>query len=602
MTSFQTRQIGNYVILDQLAIGGMSELFRSLVVGDKSGKKLIALKKVLHHLSNDEDLTSSFLEQAGLAALLNHQNIVQIYDYGSLEGTCYVAMEYLSGRDCRCLIRNSREKKIPLSHQNAIYVISRVCAGLDYAHKLKDSRGKGLNIVHRDVSPQNVLVTYEGGIKIVDFGIAKSVSQNIHAQKIITKNKLAYMSPELARGKTIDHRTDIFSCGLFLYELITGNQMLSRDTLQISAKIKNSSYFKSEGPQSEKLQAILEKALQINPDDRYQSCQEMGNDLEECLSTESYPTPAGLSEYMNVLFSEEIDAEKQHLQKVIKRATAQENGSRASIGSGLLPAIQIHNIKTKVIGSIKHHIENVKPKKSIIAGIFIGVLLLVLVTATISQRSAVSRQHHIQEKKEPKVSIESVETAMFQEGMEALINRQFDKAITLFEEVLSLDPKMKNQVALPYTEALVGLANSENVTNPEQAISLFKKAIQFDPNRVQSYFQLAMIYLKKENYAAAAENFEKVIEINPRLPDAFFNLGFIHALLKEYGKAEEMYAQAIELKPSYLDEAYFNLAQIQNKLGKKDESLINAKKALEINPQNELAQNYLKKMQGVPRE
>jgi tetratricopeptide (TPR) repeat protein len=214
----------------------------------------------------------------------------------------------------------------------------------------------------------------------------------------------------------------------------------------------------------------------------------------------------------------------------------------------------------------------------------------------------VSRQHQIQTKTEPEVSTESVDTAMFQKGMEALINRQFEKAITLFEEVLSLDPKMKNQVSLPYAEALVGLANSLNGTNPEQAIGLFKKAIQFDPNRVQSYFQLGMIFLKQEDYAAAAENFDKVIKINPNLPDAFFNLGFIHAHLKEYVKAEEMYAQVVELNPSYLDEALFNLALIQSKLGKKDESVTNIKKAVEVNPKNELAQNYLKKIQGVPKE
>jgi tetratricopeptide (TPR) repeat protein len=161
---------------------------------------------------------------------------------------------------------------------------------------------------------------------------------------------------------------------------------------------------------------------------------------------------------------------------------------------------------------------------------------------------------------------------------------------------------MKNQVSLPYAEALVGLANSLNGTNPEQAISLFNQAIQFDPNRVQSYFQLGMIFLKQDDYAAAAENFEKVIEINPNLPDAFFNLGFIHAHLKEYVKAEEMYAQVVELNPSYLDEALFNLALIQSKLGKKDESVTNIKKAVEVNPKNELAQNYLKKIQGVPKE
>ncbi|MGB3225418.1 MAG: protein kinase [Desulforhopalus sp.] len=590
--------------MDQLAVGGMSELFRSMVAGDKGFGKLIALKKILYHLSKDEGLTSSFLEQAELAALLNHQNIVQIYDYGYLEETGFIAMEYLSGRDCRNLIRKSREKKIPLHHQDAILIVSRVCAGLDYAHRLKDSQGNDLNIIHRDVSPQNVLVTYEGDIKIVDFCIAKSVSLNIHAQKVITKNKIAYMSPELARGKTIDHRSDIFSCGLLLYELITGTPMLPRDSRQISAKINSSSFFKAGGSQIEKIQVILKKALQINPEDRYQSCQDMLNDLEECLQAEAHPSSAGLSEYMNVLFSEEISTEKQHLQKIVKRAQIQVRGkaSDSQMKSGGKLANLIHGTKVKIIESIKGQAQNIKTKKSIIAGISVGMFLVIIFIATISQKNAVSRQNQIQEKIEPEVSTESVETAKFQEGMEALINRQFDKAITLFEEVLTLDPKMKSKVSLPYAEALIGLANSLNGTDPEQTILLFKKAIQFDPDRDHSYFQLGMIFLKQEDYAAAAENFEKVIDINPNLPDAYFNLGFIHALLKEYEKAEEMYTQVVELHPSYLDEALFNLALMQSKLGKKDESLKNVKKALEINPKNELAQNYLKKIQGVSKE
>lgn len=600
MTSFQTRQTGNYVILDQLAVGGMSDLFRAMVADDKSCETIIALKKILHHLSKDEDLKNSFLEQAGFAALLNHQNIVQIYDYGHLEGTCFIAMEYLSGRDCRSLIRKSQENEIPLHHQNAIFIVSRVCAGLDYAHRLKDSQGHDLKIIHRDVSPQNVIVTYEGDIKIVDFGLANSESQNIHAQKVITKNKSAYMSPELARGKTIDHRSDIFSCGLLLYELITGNQMLSRDTLQISAKISNYSYFKAGGSQSEKLQAILERSLQINPDDRYQSCQDMLNDLEKYLQAETCPSPAGLSQYMKVLFSEEISLENQHLQEIVKRARLQAKGKISD--TGVKPVNLIHDTKINVIESIKNHAQNIKIRKPVVTGISIGMLLIIIFIASISQRSAVSHQHLTQADIEPEISTESNETAKFQKGMEALINREFNKAITLFEEVLSLDPKMKNQVSLPYAEALVGLANSVNGTDPEQAMNLFKKAIQFDPNRVQSYFQLGMIFLKQEDYTAAAENFEKVIEINPKLPDAFFNLGFIHAHLKEYVKAEKMYVQTVKLNPSYLDEALFNLALIQSKLGKKDESLANAKKALEINPKNELAQNYLKKIQGVSKE
>jgi tetratricopeptide (TPR) repeat protein len=265
-------------------------------------------------------------------------------------------------------------------------------------------------------------------------------------------------------------------------------------------------------------------------------------------------------------------------------------------------ANMFHETKNIVSQAMKGLSQNVKTRKLVLAGLSVGIFLVILLITSINQRNAVSDQHQITAKSEPDTVAESAETAKFQKGMEALINRQFNEAITLFEEVLTLDPEMKDQVSLPYAEALAGLANNIHETDPEQAIGLFKKALQFDPYRVQAWFQLGMIFLKQKNYTAAVENYEKVIEIDPQLPDAFFNLGFINALLKDYVKAEEMYTQVVELNPSYLDEAFFNLALIQRKLGKDDESLANIKKAIQINPKNESAQNYLKKMQGASKE
>jgi len=174
MTSVQAKQLGKYIILDQLAVGGMAELFRAMITSVQGFEKLIAIKKILPHLASEEDLVNSFIDEAKLAALLHHQNIVQIYDFGRLEETYFIAMEYLLGKDCRIICRKAKEKNIPLDRQNALFIVSRICAGLDYAHKLKDFQGKALNIIHRDISPQNILITYEGDIKIVDFGIAKA--------------------------------------------------------------------------------------------------------------------------------------------------------------------------------------------------------------------------------------------------------------------------------------------------------------------------------------------------------------------------------------------------------------------------------------------
>jgi tetratricopeptide (TPR) repeat protein len=200
------------------------------------------------------------------------------------------------------------------------------------------------------------------------------------------------------------------------------------------------------------------------------------------------------------------------------------------------------------------------------------------------------------------ISSKIEDTETYQKGMNALIYRQFNEAIAFFDELLILGPEMKDSVALPYTEALVGLANNVKQTDTRQAIILFKKAIQFDPNRDQAHFQLGMAFMKQKNYAAAIESFENVIRLNPQLPDSFFNLGYLYAMSKKYAKAEKMYTRVVELKPDYLDEALFNLALVQSKLDKNDESVANILKAVQINPKNELAQNYLKKLKGGPAQ
>ena len=195
-------------------------------------------------------------------------------------------MEYLLGKDCRIINKRANERKFPLDHQHALLIVSRICAGLDYAHKLKDFQGKARNIIHRDISPQNIIITYEGDVKIVDFGIAKAASQNTHTQMGMIKGKVAYMSPEQAAGKVIDHRSDIFSCGIILYELITGKRMFAGDTMHILSKIRDAEYTIPEDIHDnlpEKLLEVFDRALQKEPKDRYQTCGEMLNDLEECM-------------------------------------------------------------------------------------------------------------------------------------------------------------------------------------------------------------------------------------------------------------------------------------------------------------------------------
>jgi serine/threonine protein kinase len=195
MKDFEPKKFGKYQLLQKIAVGGMAELYRSKVTRAHGFEKLVAIKKILPHLTD------------------------QGYDFGSIDDEYFIAMEYLFGKDLRKLTHKVKKTAAPLGLENTLYIVSRICAGLDYSHNLKDLQGKPLNIIHRDINPQNIFLTYEGQIKIIDFGIAKAASHNSTTHEGLIKGKLAYMSPEQATGKTIDHRSDIFSTGIILYEL-----------------------------------------------------------------------------------------------------------------------------------------------------------------------------------------------------------------------------------------------------------------------------------------------------------------------------------------------------------------------------------------------
>lgn len=190
----------------------------------------------------------------------------------------------------------------------------------------------------------------------------------------------------------------------------------------------------------------------------------------------------------------------------------------------------------------------------------------------------------------------------YQKAMLALINRQFPVAIDSFTRILKSDPGMSDKIALPYAEALLGQADNLRKTDPQQAITLLKRALQLDPRSLRAHFQLGLVLTAQKNYPAAIEIYQKALALNPQFADTFFNLGFVYAVSKNYIKAEEMYTRTVVLKPNYLDEALFNLALVQSKQGKKKQSLANLKKALKVNPKNQSIEKYLKNFQGVSEE
>ena len=322
MTHFEPIQFGKYQLIDKIGLGGMAEVFIGRMTGEQGFEKLLVIKKLLPHLGETDEWANFFIDEAKLAALLQHDNIVHVYDFGKIQESYYIAMEYLFGKDLEPIMARAAKTKQALPLDIVLYIVSKICDGLDYAHRLKNLKGEPLHIIHRDISPQNIFITYDGKVRIIDFGIAKTADQSTKTQMGIIKGKVAYMSPEQAGGQVIDHRSDIFSVGIVLYEMITGQRMFSGNTVQILSRVKKIEF---EPPEQivrdlpPKLVRILHRSLAGNPDERYQTCGAMLNDVDDCLYQLSLrPNARTMSLFMKTLFEKEYAAEKTSLIEVMQ--------------------------------------------------------------------------------------------------------------------------------------------------------------------------------------------------------------------------------------------------------------------------------------------
>ena len=290
----------------------MAEVYLARQGGLEGFEKLVVLKRILPSLSGDQAFVKMFLNEAKVAARLNHPNVVQIFDLGKAEELYYIAMEFVHGEDLRELIRVADESRLRPPHGLVCRVIADTLAGLHYAHTRASPDGKPLGLVHRDVSPQNILVTYEGGVKLVDFGIAKATqATNEQTQAGLFKGKFAYMSPEQATGKPLDARTDVFAVGILLWELCTWHRLFKRPsdmaTLIAVAEDVIPSARELDPSVPPELDAIIMKALARPLDERYQTAQEMRSDLEQLLRNQRWEGDAlALQGFMRELFSQKL--------------------------------------------------------------------------------------------------------------------------------------------------------------------------------------------------------------------------------------------------------------------------------------------------------
>ena len=199
----------------------MAEVFKAKRSGVEGFEKIVAMKRILPHLSDNKEFVDMFVDEAKMVAGLTHPNIVQIFDLGRIDTSYYIAMEYVHGRDLRTILRRAKEKGLRMPLDLCLRIVSQVCSALEYAHRKKDERGRPMEIVHRDVSPQNILISFEGEVKLTDFGIAKAATKASTTDRGALRGKLLYMSPEQAWGRPMDRRSDVFSLGIVLYEMMT---------------------------------------------------------------------------------------------------------------------------------------------------------------------------------------------------------------------------------------------------------------------------------------------------------------------------------------------------------------------------------------------
>ncbi|MEO6772209.1 MAG: serine/threonine-protein kinase, partial [Kofleriaceae bacterium] len=278
-------QFGPYLVYERLGVGGMATVHRALERGVEGFERCVALKRLLPHLAEDASFIKSFVREAKLASMLAHVNIVQIYELGRVGTEYFISMEYIEGHDVRKILRHARRVTGPAPLHVTVGLMLQLLEALDYAHTKVDDEGAALGLVHRDVSPSNLLVTPSGHLKVIDFGIAKAHSSQLRTQTGRVKGKLAYMAPEAITGsKDLDARSDVWACGVILHELLTARPLFaSKNEYQTLMKVQRgdimppSTFNQASTPE---LDAIAFKALARDPDDRFTSALEMRDELD----------------------------------------------------------------------------------------------------------------------------------------------------------------------------------------------------------------------------------------------------------------------------------------------------------------------------------
>lgn len=332
----QAQQLGRYHLLDRVAFGGMAEIYRAKTADAQGRLHLVAVKRVLSHLCEDDEFIQMLIDEARLTAMLKHENIARVYEFCRTPNEYFIAMEYVDGKDLRALLEKARQNQEWLPEEHIAYICMYVARGLHAAHMQTDRYGNPLNIVHRDVSPSNVLLSYAGEVKLCDFGIAKAASSRSQTKTGVIKGKVKYMSPEQAMGRRLDRRSDLFSLGTLLYEMLALQAPFTAGTeieLLFAVRDARKRPIRELRPRlNADLEVIIERAMTKSRSQRFQSGEEFAAALQAFLET-YYPNYSAekLSRYLLRTFEHEREREQRLLDEYVI-----SSGSAEQVGENLL--------------------------------------------------------------------------------------------------------------------------------------------------------------------------------------------------------------------------------------------------------------------------
>lgn len=331
----QPVRFGKYVLLDRISIGGMAEVFKAKLEGVEGFEKILAIKRILPALVKDKEFIEMFVDEAKIAGQLTQENICPIYELGKVGEAYYIAMEHIWGKDLLQIINRFRRMRKFMPPVMAAWVASKICGALDYAHRKTDANGKPLNIIHRDISPQNIIVGYEGQVKLIDFGIAKAASRTTRTRAGVLKGKFGYMSPEQVRGLELDPRSDIFTVGTCLWEMaVCGRLFLGESDFSTLEKVRRAKVARPSAQVPNlpvDFEDIIMRALERDPKDRFQSAAAMLEALQGFLSRQTPPYGTStLASWMKSAFTQEVATERGRIDKLIAAEAHPQSGLRTA--------------------------------------------------------------------------------------------------------------------------------------------------------------------------------------------------------------------------------------------------------------------------------